>query len=122
MRLLTQNLYVFVFSLVSLGSAVWVASGPDRAAEIVRYMVEDAAELQQATSRSYQEIRNFPIASAMDDAAAVAVVVVRLPTLLFEQLADRLGEVNKKISKRAGSVRPVVPEKAGPSSPRTARL
>ncbi|WP_035901110.1 hypothetical protein [Labrenzia sp. DG1229] len=106
MRFLFQNLYVFVFAFLSISIAVWVANGPERAARLVRPLVEDAVELKTLATGAYREIRDFNWKVAYDEFETLFVTTIRLPSLVFEKLAERLDKFNEDLSKRAGDTTP----------------
>ena len=110
MRFPIRNFYVFVFAFVSIISSVLVASHPDRAVQIARPLVEDAAELKKLAISAYVEIRDFNWRAARDEFVSLYVAVVRMPSLLFERLAERLDEFNDDLSKRADERSPAKAE------------
>jgi len=101
MRFLIRNLHVFVFALFSIYAAVWVATEPERAAGFVRPMVEDAVELKDMANGAYSDLRNFNWKSAYDEFLTLYIAAMRMPSLVFERLADRLDDVAEDLSKRA---------------------
>lgn len=106
MRFLFKNLYVFVFAFLSMSMAGWVANGPERATRLVRPLVEDAVELKTLATGAYQEIRDFNWKVAYDEFEALFVTTMRLPSLVFEKLAERLDKFNEDLSRRADDTTP----------------
>lgn len=97
MRFLFRNLHVFVFASLSAFAAFWVASNADQAEDLARPLVEDAIELQVMAKNAYREVRQLDLQKAADDAIRHYVAALRMPSLLFDRLADEIGEVNDKM-------------------------
>ncbi len=104
MRFVIRNFHIFVFACFSLFSAVWIATDIDRAERLVRPLVEDAREVEALATGAYRELRDFQWRAAYDEFVTLYITAMRMPSLVFEKLAERLDKVNDDISKRAGSV------------------
>ena len=104
MRFVIRNFHIFVFACFSLFSAVWVAVDTDRAEKFVRPLVEDAREVEALATGAYRELRAFQWRAAYDEFVTLYITAMRMPSLVFEQLAERLDKVNDDISRRAGAV------------------
>ncbi|MES0808324.1 hypothetical protein ABLO27_02500 [Roseibium sp. SCPC15] len=101
MRFLVRNLHVFVFAFFSLLAAIVVSGDPQQAVKVVRPLVEDAVELKNLAHGAYTEVRQVSWRKAADEAVSLYVATMRMPTMLFERLAERLQEVEKKMSHQA---------------------
>ncbi|MDN3718892.1 hypothetical protein QW131_05860 [Roseibium salinum] len=94
-----RNLHVFVFlQSFSLLAALLVANGPHKAVNLMRPLVEDAVEVRDLTVAAYREIRQLSLHVVSDEAVSLYIATLRMPSMLFERLADRLAEVEKKVS------------------------
>lgn len=100
MRFVFRNFHIIVFACFSLFAAVWVATGPERAERMVRPLVEDAQEIEALATGAYRELRNFRWRAAYDEFVTLYVAAMRMPSLVFEKLAERLDKVNEDISRR----------------------
>jgi hypothetical protein len=92
-----RNLHIFVFVLVSVLSAVWVASDPRRTASMIRPLVEDAVELQELAQGAYSDIRQLRLRTAAGEAVSLYVASLRMPSMLFEKLADKLEKIDRQV-------------------------
>ncbi|MES0879298.1 hypothetical protein [Roseibium sp. SCP14] len=101
MRFLVRNLHVIVFALFSVLAAVLVSHNPQQTVKIVRPVVEDAVELQKLAQGAYREIKQVSWREVSDEAVSLYVATLRMPTMLFERLAERLQEVERKMSQQA---------------------
>lgn len=101
MRFVFRNFHIFVFACFSVFAAVWVATDPERAEGIARPLVEDAREVEMLATGAYRELRDFQWRAAYDEFVTLYVAAMRMPSLVFERLAERLDKVNEEISKRA---------------------
>lgn len=101
MRFVLKNFHIIVFACVSLFSAAWIATEPGRAEKIARPLVEDAREVKMLATGAYRELRGFNWRGACDEFVTMYVTAMRMPSLVFERLADRLDKFNDDISKRA---------------------
>jgi hypothetical protein len=99
MRYLFRNLHVFVFTFVSVFSALMVANGPDRAVNLMQPLVEDVIEVRDLAVGAYQEVSQASWQTAADEAVSLYVATLRMPTMLFERLADRIEEVERDLSR-----------------------
>lgn len=95
-----RNFHVFVFALVSILSAVWVANNPHRTVRLIRPLVEDAVELQGLAQGAYDEVREVSWKRVAGEAVTLYVSTLRMPTMLFERLADRIGDVERQMKRR----------------------
>ncbi|WP_420336744.1 hypothetical protein [Roseibium sp.] len=77
---------------------------------MVRSMVEDAREVEALATAAYRELRGFQWGAAYDEFVTLYVAAMRMPSLVFERLAERLDKVNEDISKRARSAHHLSPE------------
>lgn len=93
MRFFRKNLHIFVFAFVSAFYASWVASNPDRTADLMRPLVADAAELGDLGEKVYRDFRQVSWQRLMNEAMDVYVAGLRMPTMLFERLAEKMKEV-----------------------------
>lgn len=100
MRFFFRNFHVYVFALVSVLAAVWVANNPQRTVQIVRPLVEDAVELKQLAEGVYRDFSDVDWETASDEAVTIIVAAMRMPTMLFERLADTLDEVDRDMKRR----------------------
>ena len=100
MRFVFRNFYILVFACFSLFSAVWVATGPERTERIARPLVKDAREIEALATGAYRELRDFQWRAAYDEFVTLYVAAMRMPSLMFEKLAERLDKVNDDISER----------------------
>lgn len=98
MRYLFRNLHIFVFAIFSLLAALLVANGPHKAVNLIRPLVEDAVEVRDLTVAASREIRELSLRAVSDEAVSLYIATLRMPSMLFERLADRLAEVEKKVS------------------------
>ncbi|TYC66855.1 hypothetical protein FMN63_12075 [Stappia sp. BW2] len=67
---------------------------------MARPLVEDAVELQVMAKNAYREIREVDLREAADEAVSYYVATLRMPSLLFERLADQLDDVNDRLEQR----------------------
>ncbi|WP_422375878.1 hypothetical protein [Roseibium sp.] len=100
MRYFFRNFHVYVFAVLSVLAGSWVASNPDRTVELMRPLVEDAVELQQLADGAYREVSQLNWQEASDEAVSLFVATMRMPTMLFERLAEKLDEVNRDLDRR----------------------
>ncbi|MCK7614233.1 hypothetical protein [Roseibium sediminicola] len=100
MRYFVRNLHVYVFALVSVLAAVWVANNPVETLRQLRPLVEDAAELNALAQGAYQEVSELSLKDTTDEAVSLFVATMRMPTLLFERLAEKLDAVEKDLNRR----------------------
>lgn len=100
MRYFARNLHVYVFALVSVLSAIWVANNPAETLRQLRPVVEDAAELSALAQGAYHEVSELNLKDASDEAVSLFVATLRMPTLLFERLAEKLEAVEKDLNRR----------------------
>ncbi|MEM9633816.1 MAG: hypothetical protein AAGA50_20975 [Pseudomonadota bacterium] len=100
MRFLFRNLHVFVFAFFSLLAAVVVSGDPQKTVRVVRPLVEDTVELKNLVHGVYREVRQVSWQRATDEAVSLYVATMRMPTMLFERLAERLQEVERKMSQK----------------------
>lgn len=100
MRFFIRNFHVYVFALLSVFASSWVASNPDRTVELMRPLVEDAVELQELADGAYREVSQLNWQEASDEAVSLFIATMRMPTMLFERLADKLDEVNRDLDRR----------------------
>lgn len=63
-------------------------------------LVEDAVELKDLTVAVYREVKQVDWDTATDEAVSLALAAMRMPTMLFERLADRLDEVERNMSRK----------------------
>lgn len=77
---------------------------------MVRSMVEDAREVEGLATAAYRELHGFQWGAAYDEFVTLYVAAMRMPSLVFERLAERLDKVNEDISKRARSAHRLSPE------------
>ncbi|WP_299471531.1 hypothetical protein [uncultured Roseibium sp.] len=103
MRFLLRNIHILVFACFSVFAAVWVATGPDRAVQLARPMVEDAVELKTLATGAYREVRDFRWKAATNEFVTLYITAMRMPSLVFERLADRLDKFNDDLQKRSQS-------------------
>jgi|GEM_PF-2254892 len=122
MRYLLRNLHIFVFVSFSVFSALFVANEPERTVRLVRPVVEDAVEMKNLMAEAYREVRHVNWRAAADEAVTLYVTTLRMPTLLFERLHERLDEIEKEMSRhRRVEMRDPEGEHPDPSStPRVA--
>ncbi|MEE4012464.1 hypothetical protein V1T76_10400 [Roseibium sp. FZY0029] len=100
MRFLFRNVHIFVFASLSASAAVWIASNPQKAAELAQPLIDDAVELQSMTIKAYREVRDLDLRDAADEAVSYYVAALRMPSLLFERLADQLDDVDDTLERR----------------------
>ncbi len=100
MRYFVRNWSVLVFSLISILAGLAVATGPDRATGLMRAVVADAVELRDLLQESGREISRVDVGTAIDEAKSIYVAMVRMPSMLFERLADQLDRVARQASRR----------------------
>jgi len=98
MHYLFRNLHIFVFAVMSVITAYWVADHPDRTVRMIHPLIEDAVELQELAVSVYDEVAQISWQQSVDEAVSLYVATLRMPTRLFERLADRVGEVERKLS------------------------
>ncbi|MGX1497573.1 hypothetical protein ACSSV1_002609 [Labrenzia sp. MBR-25] len=101
MRFLFRNVHIFVFASLSASAALWIASNPQKAEELARPLIEDAVELQVMAKDAYREVRELDLRDAADEAVSYYVAALRMPSLLFERLADQLDDVDHTLERRA---------------------
>ncbi|GAB4513577.1 MAG: hypothetical protein Tsb0019_11020 [Roseibium sp.] len=72
----------------------------------MRPVVEDAVELKELAQGAYSEVRQIGWKTAADEAVSLFAASLRMPTRLFEELADRIDRVDRdmKRAQRAGTV------------------
>jgi len=98
-RFLFRNLHIFVFAATCVFAAVFVSGSPDRAVDLMRPVVEDAVELKELAQGAYREVRNIGWIAAADDAVTLFTASLRMPTRLFEELADRIGKAEREMKR-----------------------
>lgn len=98
MRYLFRNFHIFVFAFFSVFAALLVANGPQQAVNLVRPLVEDAVEVRDMTAAAYGEVRQLSLDIVSAEAVSLYVATLRMPSMLFERLAERLGEAERKMS------------------------
>jgi hypothetical protein len=113
MRFLFRNLHIFVFASLSASAAVWIASDPQKAEELAQPLIDDAVELQDMAKEAYREVRELDLRDAADEAVSHYVAALRMPSLLFERLADQLDDVNDTLERHTQA------EPASPAGPST---
>nr|WP_319386983.1 hypothetical protein [uncultured Roseibium sp.] len=59
---------------------------------------------------AYRELRGFNWRAACDEFVTMYVTAMRMPSLVFERLADRLDKFNDDISRRADGTLRLTPE------------
>ncbi|MHA7773280.1 hypothetical protein [Roseibium sp. M-1] len=99
MRFFVRNLHILVFAFLSVSSAFWVAGSPERAVVIMRPLVEDAVELQSLGRNLYRDVRQVSWQQLKNDAMEVYVVGLRMPSMLFERLAEKLREAEAEMER-----------------------
>eukprot|EP00903_Cladosiphon_okamuranus_P001423 g1421.t1 len=67
--------------------------------EMMRPLVEDAVELKQLAEGAYSEVSQLDWQEASDEAVTLFVVTMRLPTLLFDRLGEKLDEVGRDLNR-----------------------
>ncbi|MEP1930940.1 MAG: hypothetical protein ABJJ37_06660 [Roseibium sp.] len=97
MGFLCRNLHILVFASVSLVVAVFVAADPGRTKALMTPVVEDAQEIRQMAAASYRVIGSIDVRSAAREATTLYVSTLRMPSMLFERLAENLEKVNASI-------------------------
>ncbi|POF28824.1 hypothetical protein CLV41_11174 [Roseibium marinum] len=112
MRYLFRNLHIFVFVSFSVFSALFVANEPERTVHLVRPLVEDAVELKELAVGAYKEVRQVNLLDAADEVVSLYAKTLRMPTLLFEGLAKRLDEVERKMSRQRRAQAPGMEDEA----------
>ncbi|TYC63373.1 hypothetical protein FMN50_03270 [Rhodobacterales bacterium] len=65
----------------------------------MRLLVEDAVEIADLTVGAYTEIRRMGWQIVGDEAISFYVTTLRMPSMVFERLADRLDEVDRALSR-----------------------
>ncbi len=111
MRFILRNFHLFVFACFSIMMAYWVANNPERTVKLTRPMVEDAVELQTMTTAAYQELRAISWRRVFDEFVSPYVTAMRMPSLVFERLAERLDKFNEDLSKRAAGTPPTAADR-----------
>lgn len=99
MRYVFRNLHVFVFAFVFVFLALVVAHKPQEAVRYVQPWVEDAVELQDLANAVYREVAQTDWKGASDEALTLFVAAVRMPSLLFERLAEKVEGVEKDMQR-----------------------
>jgi hypothetical protein len=99
MRFIGRNLHIFVFAALSLVSATWVAADPGRVSVMVRPLVEDAVELGDLGKKAYGDIRRADWQRLRNEAIDVYVACLRMPSMLFERLADTMKELETEVKR-----------------------
>jgi len=100
MRFLFRNLHVYVFALVSILVAVWVANNPHKTLRQVRPLVEDAVEVGDVAEAAYRKVSQLGLQATSDEAVSLFVATLRMPTMLFERLSEKLEAVEKDVKRR----------------------
>jgi len=100
MRFLIRNLHVFVFALVSVLSAIYVSHNPKETQRHLRPLVEDAVELKELAQGASRAVAGLDLEAASSEAVSLFVATMRMPTLLFERLAEKLDAVEKELNQR----------------------
>ncbi|KZM50364.1 hypothetical protein OA90_10755 [Labrenzia sp. OB1] len=101
MRYLFRNFHIFVFVSISVFSALFVANEPERTVHLVRPLVADALELRDLAVGAYQEARDVNLRDTADEALSLYIRTLRMPTLLFEGLSERIDEVERKMARQS---------------------
>ena len=112
-----RNFHVYVFALLSVLAGSWVASNPDRTVQMVRPLVEDAVELKQLAEGAYRDVSQLNWQQASDEAVSMFVATMRMPTMLFDRLAEKLEKVEQDVKRgrradATGADKPGLAEKA----------
>ncbi|MEP2707489.1 MAG: hypothetical protein ABJQ71_20480 [Roseibium sp.] len=115
MGFLCRNLHILVFASVSLVVAVFVAADPGRTKALMTPVVEDAQEIRQMAVASYRIIGSIDVRSAAREAKTLYVSTLRMPSMLFERLAENLEKVNASIELANG--KPIVRKSQATVSP-----
>lgn len=102
MGFLCRNLHILVFASVSLVAAVFVAADPGRTKTLMTPVVEDVQEIKQMAVASYRLVSNIDVRTAAREATTLYVSTVRMPSMLFERLAENLEKVNASIEQANG--------------------
>lgn len=100
MRFVKMNFHILVFVFLTVSSSIWVASRPQRTVELLQPLVEDAQELEELAHGAYSDIKGAGRALVSADALSLYMGVIRMPTMLFEQLATRLSGVDRALQER----------------------
>lgn len=100
MRYFFRNLHVYVFALVSVFFGVWVANNPHETQRYLRPLVEDTVELKELAQGAYREVAQLDLRTASEEAVSLFVATMRMPTMLFERLAEKLDAVEKDLDQR----------------------
>lgn len=79
---------------------IWVAHNPQETLRHVRPVVEDARELGDLAEGVYREVRLLSKQAASEEAVSLFVATLRMPTLLFERLAERIEAVERDLDRR----------------------
>jgi|GEM_PF-3140038 len=114
MRFFRRNLHIFVFAFLSAFSASWVASNPDKAVGLLRPLVEDAVELGDLGERVYRDVRQVDWQRLRNEAMDVYVAGLRMPTMLFERLAEKMKEVETEVKRPRHTDAGALPDATGP--------
>jgi len=100
MRILFQNLYIFVFALVSILLVLWAANNPHKTLRYVRPLVEDAVELKELAQGVYRQVSRLSLEAASDEAISLFVATIRMPTMLLERVSEKLDAVDQELERR----------------------
>ncbi|WP_269582639.1 hypothetical protein [Roseibium sp. Sym1] len=68
--------------------------------QLVRQLVEDAVELKQLAEGVYREVGQVNWQTASEEAVTIFVAALRMPTMLFERLAEKIENVETDIKQR----------------------
>jgi len=101
MRFFLRNLHVYVFAFFSVLASVWVANHPDETVQLMRPLVEDAVEVSELVEGAYREVSRLDWQETSEEAVSLFVATMRMPTMLFERLAERLEEVEQDMQRRS---------------------
>ncbi len=93
MKYFARNWNVFAFAFFFLLAALVVAVSPDRAVGLMQTVVEDAEEVGDLARGAYRDISSVNLREAAEEARSFYVAALRMPSLLFERIADQLREV-----------------------------
>jgi hypothetical protein len=105
-RYFLRNLHILVFASICFACAVAVSLNPDRTVGLLRPVVEDAVELKELAEDAWRKARRTGWRTAADDAVSLFTASLRMPTRLFEELAEKLDRVDRdmKRARRVGAV------------------
>lgn len=99
MQYFFRNLHVFVFAVVSVLAGVWVASNSDKSVQFARPLVTDTVELKDLAVAVYRNVSQLDWEEVTDEAVLLFVTTMRMPTLLFERLEDKLEDVERDMDR-----------------------